>query len=459
MKPRRLLHTTAMRLAMRYAIFYAVLIALGLAVLYWSTGRYVDAQVAAGLQHEVHKLTMLDREQGRQRLQAAVQSVSDIVGENQRYYLLKEPGSGKRIGNLNGWPPTLKADGRVHNIWIEDDLIPTHMADKDGYWPMIGVVLADGTRLLVAQAVRQAEDLREFSLATMAVIIAVSVGLALIMGWRLGRALLARIDLINETAERVTGGELSHRVPLSGQDDEFDELAGHLNSMLTRIEALLIGMRQVTDNIAHDLRRPLARMRNRIEVTLLDSRENEEYRQAMQETMSDADELMQTFSALLEIAQAEAGSYRGEWGRVDLSTLLQELYELYKDQAAEHQREFAADIEPDLNVTGNRQLLAQMITNLLDNAFKFTRTGDMIRLEAHCQAEKIQLCISDNGPGIPADQRAQVIHRFVRLESARSTPGNGLGLSLVKALVDLHKAGLQLEDNRPGLRVIISFNR
>ncbi len=446
-----------MRLAMRYAMFYAVLIALGLSVLYWSTGRYVDAQVAAGLDHEVHKLVMLDREQGRRRLEAAVKSVSDIVGENQRYYLLQEPGLSRQIGNLNGWPPTLKADGRVHNIWIEDNLIPTHMADKDGYWPMIGVVLADGARLLVAQAVRQAEDLREFSLATMAVIIAVSVGLALIMGWRLGRTLLARVDLINETAERVTEGDLSHRVPLSGQHDEFDELAGHINNMLARIEILLMGMRQVTDNIAHDLRRPLARMRNRIEVMLLDSRENEEYRRAMQETKSDAEELMQTFNALLEIAQAEAGSDRGEWGEVNLSTLLQDLYELYEDQAEEHHWQFSAEIEDGLRVQGNRQLLAQAITNLLDNAFKFTQKGGMIQLGARCREGKIQLWVSDNGPGVPADQRENVIHRFVRLESARSTHGNGLGLSLVKAVADLHKAGLKLEDNRPGLRVMIDF--
>ncbi|NOZ38321.1 MAG: HAMP domain-containing histidine kinase, partial [Gammaproteobacteria bacterium] len=283
------------------------------------------------------------------------------------------------------------------------------------------------------------------------------VGLALIMGWRLGRTLLARVDLINETAERVTEGDLSHRVPLSGQHDEFDELAGHINSMLARIEILLMGMRQVTDNIAHDLRRPLARMRNRIEVTLLDSRENEEYRRAMQETKGDAEELMQTFNALLEIAQAEAGSYRGEWVEVNLSVLLQDLYELYEDQAAEHNWQFKAEIEDGLKVKGNRQLLAQALTNLLDNAFKFTQKGGLIQLQAKHRQGKIQLCVSDNGPGIPADQKENVTHRFVRLESARSTPGNGLGLSLVKAVADLHKARLELKDNSPGLRVVIEF--
>ena len=447
-----------MRLALRYAVFYAILIALGLGALYWATSRYVDAQLAAGLEQEIHNLVILDRQQGRQQLKSLLKSESVITGENQRYYLLEEAITDKQTGNLLGWPPALNADGRVKNIWLEDDLIPEYMEDQDGYWPMIGVVLDDGARLLVAREVHQAEDLQEFILATMATIIAVSIGLALIMGWRLGRSLLNRIELINQTAKRVTADDLSHRVPLSGRDDEFDELSGHLNSMLSRIEVLLTGMRQVTDNVAHDLRRPLARMRNRIEVTLLEPRKSEEYRKAMEETMIDAKELMRTFNALLEIAQAEAGSYRGEWGEVNLSALLEDLSELYEDQAIEHNRDFRVQIEHSLTVTGNRQLLAQAITNLLDNAFKFTEKGGIIQLEVKCREGKIQVCVSDNGPGIPDDKREKVLHRFVRLETARSTPGNGLGLSLVKAVTDLHKARLLLEDNSPGLRVVINFN-
>lgn len=458
MKPRRLLHTTAMRLAMRYAVFYAVLIALGLGILYWTTSRYVDAQVAAGLEQEAQKLATLDREQGRQQLETLLKSESIRAGENGRYYLLEEASSDRGIGNLLGWPPALKADGRVHNIWIEDDLIPEYIEDQDGYWPMTGVVLDDGARLLVAQAVRQAEDLQEFILGTMAAIIAISVGLALIMGWRLGRTLLERVDLINETAARVSAGDLSRRMPLSGQDDEFDELAGHLNSMLVQIEALLTGMHQVTDNVAHDLRRPLARMRNRIEVTLLEPRKSNEYRQALEEIMSDAEALIQTFNALLEIAQAEAGSFRGEWKRVNLSTLAQEICELYEGQALEDNREFKTEIEHDLTIKGNRQLLAQTITNLLDNAFKFTEKGSVIHLEAKRREGKIYMLVCDNGPGIPDDQKENVIHRFVRLEASRNTLGNGLGLSLVKAVSDLHHADLSLEDNNPGLRVIIVFN-
>jgi len=457
MNPRRLLHTTAMRLALRYALFYAVLIALGLGVLYWATSRFVDAQIATGLAQELHDLNQVDQAQGRSHLEAQLQAQSSMDGNNHRYYLLDDIQSGKRLGNLLAWPPGLKTDGKVRNIWIEDDLIPGRGANRDGYWPMIAIALGDGSRLLVAQPVHQAEDLQEFTLATMAAIMAVSIGLALIMGWRLGRTLLERIDRLNDMAQKVTAGDLTRRAAVSGQDDEFDELAGHLNTMLARIETLMTGMRQVSDNIAHDLRRPLARMRNRIEVTLLEARERDEYRHAMEETLCDADELIRTFNALLEIAQAEAGSFRGEWESLDLSTLLQGLAELYQDQAESQNQVFTSEIEPDLHVTGNRHLLAQAISNLLENAFKYTGEKGTIRLEAKHVEGRVHVLVCDNGPGVPPGQRDTILHRFVRLEAARNSPGNGLGLSLVQAVADQHNAELLLEDAHPGLRVGLMF--
>jgi len=256
----------------------------------------------------------------------------------------------------------------------------------------------------------------------------------------------------------VTEGELSRRVSLSGQDDEFDELASHLNAMLERNEKLITGMRQVTDNVAHDLRRPLARVRNRIEVTLMERRNSDDYRMVLEETLEDANELMKTFKALLEIAQAEAGSFRGEWKAVDLSTMLEELGGLYLDEAEVRHKRFELQIKPGLKVTGNRHLLAQAISNLLDNAFKYTPNSSTIRLQAVLEAGHVLLSVSDNGPGIAVEQRDKVFERFVRLEPDRSTMGNGLGLSLVKAVAGLHKAELTLEDNQPGLRVVLRFN-
>ncbi len=455
----RLLHTTAIRLALHYALYYALLITLGLGVLYLATSRYVDAQMAAGLEQELTRLAQIDRQYGHDRLVAVIAVEQQTAsGDNRRYYLLQSSGGQRQAGNLIDWPPGFVADNHVRNVWIEDDLIPEQLPDKDGFWPMIGTRLDDGSRLLVAQSVRQAEDLQEFILGTMAIILAVSIGLALTMGWLLGRTLLQRIDAINTTTQQVTAGELSTRIPLSGQDDEFDELASHLNTMLARIEKLLTGMRQVTDNVAHDLRRPLARVRNRIEVTLMEKRDSKEYRSALEETLEDTNELMQTFSALLEIAQAEAGSFRGEWKVVELSAMLEELGGLYLDEAEVRHKRFELQIEPNLKITGNRHLLAQAISNLLDNALKYTPDDSTIRLQAAMQADRLSLTVSDNGPGIAVDQRDKVFERFVRLEPDRSTAGNGLGLSLVKAVADLHKAELRLEDNQPGLRVVLLFN-
>jgi len=458
MKSRRLLHTTAMRLAMRYAVFFAVLIAIGLGVLYWASSRYVDAQIASSLEHEAHKLAMLDQKQGRQKLKKFLIVQNTDIDDNQRYFLLEETNPSALTGYFVKWPAALKADGRVHNIWFEDDLTHGRKGNLDGYWPMIGITLGDGAKLLVAQGVSEAEDLQEFTLATMAIILVVSVSLALIMGWRLGRTMLSRIDRVNETAAKVSAGDLSHRIPISENNDEFDELASHLNIMLVRIEDLLTGMKQVTDNVAHDLRKPLTRIQNRIEVTLLESRNEAEYRQVLNEVMVDAKELVSTFNALLEIAQLEAGSFKGEWGNVDLSALLYDICELYKDQAENENRFFQITIESGLTVTGNRQLLAQAITNLLDNAFKFTPQSGEIQVEAKSHEGKIALLIKDGGAGIPAAQRENVLHRFVRLDKARNTSGNGLGLSLVKAIFDLHQATLTLENNDPGLRAIIIFN-
>jgi len=454
----RLLHTTAIRLALRYALFYALLIMLGLGILYWATSRYVDVQMAAGLEQELARLVQIERQSGHDHLLAVIDAEQQAAhGDNRRYYLLQSRTGTQLAGRLLDWPPGVVMDNRVRNVWIEDKLIPEKFPDKDGFWPVIATTLDDGSRLLVAQSVRQAEDLQEFILSTMAIILTISVGMALAMGWLLGRTLLRRIDVINATAKQVTAGELSKRIALSGQDDEFDELASHLNTMLARIEKLLTGMREVTDNVAHDLRRPLARVRNRIEVTLMEKRDSKDYRLALEETLEDANELMQTFGALLEIAQAEAGSFRGDWNRVDMSVLLEELGGLYLDEAETQHKQFELQIEPSLKVTGNRHLLAQAVSNLLDNAFKYTHEGNTIWLKAAMQAHRLTLTVRDNGPGIASSQQEKVLERFVRLESDRSTAGNGLGLSLVKAVADLHKVELKLESNKPGLCVSLRW--
>ncbi|MGZ8944209.1 MAG: ATP-binding protein [Methylococcaceae bacterium] len=450
---RRLLHTSAMQIALRYAGLYALLIVVGLGFLYWASSGYVDEQIETGLTQRMAELLQIEQKQGRASLIAALNAQQTI--SNGQQFLLLAPNGQQLAGNLNGWPVYLKTYGRVANVWIAGKLISSQ--SEDGYYPMIAEKLSDGSRLLLAQSLQQAEELMETILYTILLILLISVLLAITMGWFMGRALVVRIDLINRTAQAITKGDFTQRVPVTARNDEFDQLANHLNTMLQRVEQLLTGLRQVTDNVAHDLRQPLSRLRNRLEITLLEARDTSEYQQVLMQTIEDADNLIRTFNALLEIAQTEAGSFRGEWTTVELSGLLEGLGGLYKELAHSQGKQLKIKVQKSLCVIGNRHLLAQAISNLLDNAIKYTDTNGRILLEAKQQNEGVVVIISDNGPGIPAEKYAIVLERFTRLDTARSSSGSGLGLSLVKAVMDLHKASLSLADNKTGLRVSLHF--
>ena len=274
----------------------------------------------------------------------------------------------------------------------------------------------------------------------------------------IGYTIIHSISRISRTARRIVDGDFSERVPTRANDaDEMSQLADDLNHMLDRIEALITSQRQVTNNIAHDLRSPLNRMRNRMEVALLDrNSEAGALREVIADSVEDAENLLKTFNALLNIAQVESRA-KDDFKHESLSAICDDLAELYDVMTEEGEHSFEAHIERGLDIMGNRQLIAQAITNLLDNAVKYTPSGGHITLTAEQRGENIHVSVSDNGHGIPPDKRDDVLKRFVRLDSARSTPGNGLGLSLVSAIVALHNGSLQLHDNKPGLRIEITL--
>ena len=274
----------------------------------------------------------------------------------------------------------------------------------------------------------------------------------------IGYTIIHSISRISRTARRIVDGDFAERVPIRANDtDEMNQLADDLNHMLDRIEALITSQRQVTNNIAHDLRSPLNRMRNRMEVALLDrNSEAAALREVIADSVEDAENLLKTFNALLNIAQVESRA-KGDFKHESLSAICDDLAELYDVMTEEGEHSFEAHIERGLDIMGNRQLIAQAITNLLDNAVKYTPSGGHITLTAEQRGENIHVSVGDNGHGIPPDKRDDVLKRFVRLDSARSTPGNGLGLSLVSAIVALHNGSLQLHDNKPGLRIEITL--
>ena len=440
-------------------MYNGLVIAICLVLIFWATNEHVDAQIESGLQHELASLKKVDTTQGREKLITIISSHWQKGLDSRRYYLLVSKDGTVVQGGLQKWPQTLKANEVVKNIWIEKDIAPNDVASQDGYWPMVAGHLNDGSKLLIAQAVLDSEDLIEFNLSMMVIIFLLSISLTLFFGWNLGRAVLSRIDAINNTANKVTTGDLSKRLIISDKNDEFDELSNHLNTMLIRIEQLMVGMREVTDNTAHDLRSPLSRIRNRLEVTLLENRDSAEYREVIEKTVVETEKVIQTFNALLEISQAEAGSFRGNWETINLSTLANEVGELYTSLAEEENKQLTLNVESHVTLFGNIHLLSQVFRNLIENALKHTPKGTDIRLDVFLSNGHPTLVISDNGAGIPNEYKDFVLQRYTRLDSSRTSEGNGLGLSLVKAVIDLHGARLQLTDNNPGLSITISFKR
>lgn len=270
----------------------------------------------------------------------------------------------------------------------------------------------------------------------------------------IGRTITNSTKRISRSARRVVDGDFSERISVRESDpNELRGLASDLNHMLDRIETLIVSQRQVTNNIAHDLRSPLNRLRSRMEVALLDkNRSTEELSEVLAESIEDTQNMLKTFNALLNIAQVEARA-RDDFEEISISRITEDLAEMYDALSEEGRHTFSAQIENHLTIMGNRQLIAQATTNLLDNAVKYTPDGGQIALDAYREKNHIVIAVSDNGKGIPESERKQVLRRFVRLDSARSTPGNGLGLSLVNAVVTLHNGMIHLKDNNPGLRI------
>lgn len=273
----------------------------------------------------------------------------------------------------------------------------------------------------------------------------------------LSRNIMHRISNISSTALHIINGDFSERIPSDNNADELSKLSDDLNQMLARIETLVASQRQVTNNIAHDLRSPLNRLRSRMEIALLDPATScAELREVMEQSIHDAEDLLKTFNALLSIAQVESRA-RNDFELLDLSLICADMAELYEVITEDGDHTFRFKQEDNLWLKGNRQLIAQAITNLLDNAIKYTPNGGVIELSAYRQGHQVCVSVTDDGEGIPDDQYEEVIKRFVRLDAARSTPGNGLGLSLVSAIIDLHNGKFTLQNQHPGLMATLLF--
>ena len=458
-----LINTSAFRLAAIYFTLFATSVLALLTFIYFSTADFVESQAEETIDAEIRGLAEQYREHG---LAGLVEVIDQRIAAAQRtqthvddtIYLITDPLLHKLAGNLETWPQTVERGSGWVSFPVTEKVGGVNEIDNAR---ASVIVLPGNFHLLVGRNLRDARLFRLRITNTMGWAALITLGLGVIGGLLMTRNMLRKVDAVNRTSTQIIHGDLSQRVPVSGTGDEFDQLAQNLNAMLDQIERLMAGMRQVTDNIAHDLRTPLSRLRARLEVTLIEKPDQARYADVLRETINEADHLLSTFNALLSIAEAEAGSRRDSFEAIDLSEIARDVAELYEPVADESGLGFETKIADRIMVRGDRHLLSQAIANLLDNALKYTPQGK-VALSVETRAGKAHIEVSDTGPGVPPDRRSSVFDRFVRLEGSRSTPGNGLGLSLVRAVAKLHEGTIWLEDSapgaeNPGLKVVIEL--
>ena len=445
--------------AWRIAIGYGVLFGLSgfalLAFINVSTEGYMTRQMEAVIEAEVQGLAERYRVAGTRGLRALVDERVARNPASSSIYLLADPRFRVLAGNLSSWPEA----ARSTDPWIEFELYAAGDADRREVHRARArhFQLRRGFHLLVGRNMRDFEHMRSAVFRATAWGVGIAAVLAFVIAWRLRRSVVGRIESINRTSRRIMKGELSERIPSHGSGDEFDELITNLNAMLERIESLMDDVRRVSDNVAHDLRTPLGRLRTRLE-RLRDAQGDGASAALVESALAEADQMLATFNALLRIARIETRQRRHAFERVDLATVGNDVADLYAPVAESRGITFRhSGIEAP--VDGDADLIFQSLANLLDNAMKYTPEGGAVTLHVTSDDDSVTVVVADSGPGVAPEEREAVFRRFYRLEPARSAPGSGLGLSLVAAVAELHEATLKLEDNAPGLVVRLRFRR
>ncbi len=445
-----LLRSAGLRFAGLYAALFG-LSALALAFfLWWDTAALLDRQVDTAIRADAEGLNERWEAGG---LPALIVTIRDRLVENvddDAIYLLVDTGGHRLAGNLDRWPPGVAADDDWYELPIVRDnirsLARVHSFDLPG-----------GFHLLVGRDVEARVRLRHVLTDALLWALLVVAGLGGAGALLVRSVLQNTLADISRTTAAIGAGDLSRRVRLSGRGDEFDHLAETINDMLGRIGRLMDGVRQVSNAIAHDLRTPITRARARLEDALAHAESAADLRAAIERAEADLDGIVAIFQAILRIAEIEAGARRSAFITVDLAPLLADLAEFYGAVAEERGITFTFRALAPLPVSGDRDMIQQAVANLLDNALKFSPEGGSIQLVGESAGNEVRITVADQGPGIPEAERRRVTERFYRGESARSTPGSGLGLALTLAVAQLHDASLTLADNGPGLRAVLTF--
>jgi signal transduction histidine kinase len=449
----RVLRTSSFRLTLLYAGLFGLSVLILFAVIYGATGLYMTNSLDAAVASDVTELQGSFHSGGSAALAARITERVRQMPNGPMYYLLQSRDGKVLAGNLpafhggRGWFDLAVPGGDRHGGARK---VAVHAQ---------GVALPGGDYLMVGVDAFPREEMHELILRAFGWSSVITLLLAFGGGALISGGLLRHIEAISRAARDIMGGDFTRRIPERGTDDEFDHLVSSLNAMLDRMEHAMESVRQVSNDIAHDLRTPLTRLRQRLERAQHRARSVAAWQEAAAGCIAEMDAILETFGALLRIAQVESGVATRRFARLDLSELLHTLAEVYQPMAEDKGQRFTADIAAGLTVWGDRQLLAQMLANVVENAMRHSPPGAAIGLFATASANAVAIAVVDNGPGIPPAERDRVFRRFYRLESSRSTPGSGLGLSLVAAVAALHQIRIELADNDPGLRALLHFPR
>jgi len=458
----KLFRTTAFKITVVYLCLSALGAGLVLARVGWNVRQLIDAQTAQTVNADITGLAEQYEEGGVTQLVQAIQR--RIAQPGAELYLLTTNAGEPLVGNIASLPAgVLSKPGVVETDYLRSGDVSEHHRAMARIF-----ALAGGFRLLVGHDIEESVRLRHILAGALLTSLVWLIIIGTIGGLWAARRVLHRVDRINAQAQTIITGGLAGRVPLAGTGDELDRLVQNLNAMLERMQVLMAGMKEVSDNIAHDLRTPLTRLRSHAEQALHSAKTPDDYRLAFEKIIEESDGLIRIFNALLMIARAEAGTSFEGVADFDASSVARDVAELYEPVAEDHGVHLSLVLENGLALHGSRELVGQALANLVDNALKYGKpvaadaaeeSGEdgvaPLVLSAKRQGDFIELAVADHGPGISAEDRTRVRDRFVRLENSRSRPGSGLGLALAAAVARLHNGKLLVEDNNPGLRVTL----
>jgi signal transduction histidine kinase len=450
----KLFRTTAFKLSLGYLVAFAIGASVVMTWVSWSVGRLIDEQIGATVEAEINGLS-------EQYAQGGIRRLVDVVERRVRQpgaslYLVTNFQGQTISGNIKSLPPDVLLQPGVRETSYER--VGESAIDRRALARIF--LLPGGFRLLVGRDLEDRESLRNVMGGALLTSLFWLVVIGTLGGLFVARRVLRRVEAISESARSIMQGDLAQRLPLAGANDELDRLAANLNEMLERIQELMAGVREVSDNIAHDLKTPLTRLRNRAEEALRNANQSSDYRIALEKMLEESDQLIRIFNALLMIARLEAGTERGDHLLFDLAASARDVAELYEPVAEEAGVDLVVETSGEVLVSGSRELMGQALANLIDNALKYgspQKQGQRARVQVRVQrvGDKVEASVADQGSGIPAADRERVFGRFVRLEGSRSRPGSGLGLSLVAAVAGLHNGMVKIEDNEPGLRIVV----